>query len=436
MRLGHTTRVLLLALAGGVPSTVLCGVFLMTSSLQSQLKWTISAMLVIYWLSCCFALRSSVAGSLRTVSNLLEAMREGDYSIRGRVGESEEPMSQVMQQVNAMASTLRDQRVGALEATALLRKVMEEIDVAAFAFDPQQTLRLVNRAGERLLAQPAERLLSRPAVSLGLAEYLSGDTERTVQKEFPGANGRWGVRVRRFREAGVAHQLLVIADLTRPLREEELQAWQRMVRVLGHELNNSLAPIKSIAQSLEELLRLEPYPDDWADDMKRGLHTIAIRSEALSRLVNTYARLAKMPPPQLGPVELNGLLRRVASVETRMRIHVEEASPVTVQGDVDQLELALINLLKNAVDAAQETGGRVYLCQQQNASSVEIIVRDEGRGILNSANLFVPFFTTKRGGSGIGLVLSRQIVEAHGGFLTLDNVAQGSGCEAKLTLPL
>lgn len=393
-------------------------------------------LLTIFWLSCCYTIRNQVTNSLRTVANLLEAMREGDYSIRGRVGNSEEPMSQVMHQVNAIATTLRDQRLGALEATALLRKVMEEIDIAAFAFDPHQVLQLVNRAGERLLAQPAERLLRQSADALGLAEYLAGDPEQTVQREFPGGNGRWGIRLRQFREAGVPHKLLVVADLTRPLREEEFQAWQRMVRVLGHELNNSLTPIKSIAQSLEGLLKSDPPPEDWGSDMQRGLHIIATRSEALSRLVNTYARLAKMPPPQIAPVEVNALLRRVAALETRIRISVEEALPLVIQGDGDQLELALINLVKNAVEASEETGGCVYLRHQRSVGAVEIVVRDEGRGILNSANLFVPFFTTKRGGTGIGLVLSRQIVEAHNGFLTLQNAVDGPGCEARISLPI
>jgi two-component system, NtrC family, nitrogen regulation sensor histidine kinase NtrY len=408
----------------------------MTSSIQVQLRWLLAILLTAFWVSCCWAVRNQVTNSLRTVANLLEAMREGDYSIRGRVGSATEPMSQVMQQVNAMASTLRDQRLGALEATALLRKVMEEIDVAAFAFDPQRVLRLVNRAGERLLAQPAERLLLQTADSLGLADFLSGGDEQTVQCEFPGGNGRWGIRLRQFREAGVPHQLLDVADLTRPLREEEFRAWQRMVRVLGHELNNSLTPIKSIAQSLEGLLKLQPAPDDLGEDMQRGLHVIATRSEALSRLVNTYARLAKMPPPQFAALDLVALLRRVVALETRVRIAFEADGPLEIQGDGDQLELALINLVKNAVEASEETGGRVYLRHSRAGNAVEITVRDEGRGILNSANLFVPFFTTKRGGSGIGLVLSRQIVEAHNGFLTLQNAADGPGCEAKISLPL
>jgi signal transduction histidine kinase len=248
--------------------------------------------------------------------------------------------------------------------------------------------------------------------------------------------GRWAIRRSQFREGGVPHQLLVLTDLTRALREEELQAWQRLVRVLGHELNNSLTPIKSIAQSLENLAKTEELPDDWRDDMSRGLNVIASRSESLSRFMSSYARLAKLPPPKLGPVEVNSILRRATGIETRMVVFFEESAPLTIQADADQLEQVLINLIRNAVDAAQITGGRVFVHHTHTLANVSITVRDEGPGLSNTANLFVPFFTTKRGGSGIGLVLSRQIAEVHNGSLSLRNALDGPGCEAVLVLPV
>ncbi len=427
---------MLLALAGGLPAVLVSIVILATGGYPGREQWTLGLLIVLCWLGFCFAARERVANPLRTLANLLEAMREGDYSIRARVENPKEAMGEVMHQVNTMAATLRDQRLGALEATALLRKVMEEIDVAAFAFDPQLSLRLVNKAGERLLASPAERLLARDAASLGLAEYLTGEPEQTIQRSFPGGTGRWGIRRSQFREGGVPHQLLVLSDLTRPLREEELQAWQRLVRVLGHELNNSLTPIKSIAHSLEALVKNDPLPADWTEDMSRGLNVIATRSESLSRFMSSYARLAKLPPPKFGPVEMNALLRRVTQLETRMQVFFEECPSLMIQGDADQLEQVLINLVRNGVDAAQETRGRVFVRLERTPTSVEIIVRDEGPGVSNTANLFVPFFTTKRGGSGIGLVLSRQIAESHNGSLTLRNARDGPGCEATLTLPI
>ncbi len=426
----------MLALAAGLPAVLACAALLAFYGVEPRLQALLDSALVVCWLGFCFAARGRVAGPLRTLANLLEALQEGDFSIRGRVDNPREPLGEVMQQVNSIAATLRDQRLGAVEATALLRKVMEEIEVAVFAFDPKQSLRLVNRAGERLLAQPAERLLARDAASLELSEYLDGEAEQTIQRSFPGGTGRWGISRSIFREGGVPHQMLVVTDLTRPLREEELQAWQRLVRVLGHELNNSLTPIRSIAQSLEQIVRLDPRPDDWEQDMSRGLNVIANRSEALSRFMSAYARLAKLPPPKLAPVEINTLLRHATRLETRMQVYFEECPPVTIQGDRDQLEQVLINLIRNGVDAALETEGRVFVRHDHTAAQVEIVVRDEGPGLANTANLFVPFFTTKRGGSGIGLVLSRQIAEAHGGTLSLRNAKTGQGCEAVLSLPV
>lgn len=436
VRFSHESRIQLLALAAGLPAVAGVTILLLIGGYSARLDWTLLPLIAGLWLSLGFAVRERVANPLRTLASLLEAIREGDYSIRGKVEDPTEPLGEVLEQVNAMAATLRHQRLGAMEATALLRKVMQEIDVAVFAFDREAKLRLANRAGERLLGQPAERMLARDAASLGVGEFLTGPAQQTLQRAFPGATGRWNISRSAFREGGVRHQLLVITDLTRPLREEELKAWQRLVRVLGHELNNSLTPIKSIAQSLEGLLKVAPRPADWEEDMARGLSVIAGRSAALSRFMGTYAQLAKLPPPRLVPIEVNILLNRVTALEQRMPVFFEQCPPVTIQGDADQLEQVLINLIRNAVDAAQETQGRVFVRHEETAASIRIVVRDEGPGLANTANLFVPFFTTKRGGSGIGLVLSRQIAEAHNGSVELRNANDGPGCEAVLTLPL
>jgi nitrogen fixation/metabolism regulation signal transduction histidine kinase len=323
-----------------------------------------------------------------------------------------------------------------MEATALLKTVMGEIDVAIFAFDGDQRLRLVNRAGERLLGRPAERLLGRSAVELGLAACLDVDGSTAVQIAFPGSIGRWGVRRTVFREKGLPHQLLVLSDLSRALREEERLAWQRLIRVIGHEMNNTLTPIKSIATSLHSMVAAPSRADDWEDDMRRGLGIIAARSESLSRFMQAYAKLARLPQPALAEVDLGDAVRRVAALETRGSVEIVEGPEVGVQADVDQLEQALINLLHNAVDAAEETGGRVRIGWRREVQFAEVWIDDEGHGISNPTNLFVPFFTTKQNGSGIGLVLSRQIAEAHGGALTLENRDDRQGSVARLRLPI
>jgi two-component system nitrogen regulation sensor histidine kinase NtrY len=434
-KLSYETRLTLMSLAAGFPAVLIALIILWAGDYTTKVQWTLTVVIVAFWLGFAFAARERVVRPLQTISNLLAAVREEDFSIRARAGKQNDALGEVFLEVNALSQMLKDQRLGALEATALLRTVMAEIDVAVFTFDDQRRLRLVNRAGERL-AQPAERLLGQTAVELGLGACLEAEVWRPLPMTFPGGSGRWGVRVSTFRQGGLPHQLLVLSDLTRPLREEEIQAWKRLVRVLGHELNNSLTPIKSIAGSLRTLLERKPPPPDWHEDMKSGLAVIATRADALSRFMGAYARLARLPEPQLTPVQVGEWVRRVAGLETRLPIVVEPGPELTIQGDGDQLDQVLINLLRNAVDAAQETGGGVKAGWRRLNSHVEVWVEDEGPGLPNSANLFVPFFTTKPGGSGIGLALCRQIVEAHNGSLVLENRAAGSGCEARLRLPL
>ncbi len=432
-------RVNLLALGAGFPAVGLCAFLLWYDGYSAQIQWTIDLFLVLFWLGISSNLKQRIVRPLQTLSNILAAIREGDYSIRGRHALTGDALGEVMLEVNDLGQTLREQRLGAMEATALLRTVMAEIDVAVFAFDGDQRLRLVNRAGERLLAQPAARLLDRTSDELGLSECLNWPADsgpQTMQMVFPGGVGRWDIRRSTFREGGQQLQLLVLTDLSQTLREEERTAWQRLLRVLGHELNNSLAPIKSVAGSLAALIGREPEPADWREDMHRGLAVISSRADSLARFVESYSKLARLPPPRLEPLKIGTLVSRVASLETRLPVNVVSGPDLVVRGDDVQLEQLLINLIRNAVDASMETHGRVDVGWQSKNGQVEVWIRDEGPGLASTANLFVPFFTTKAQGSGIGLVLSRQIAEAHGGTLTLENRQQLRGCEARLRLPL
>ncbi|MHB8675312.1 MAG: sensor histidine kinase [Candidatus Acidiferrales bacterium] len=434
--LAYERRILIRALLAGLIGSTVAVILLWTGNHDPKTSWTLTIIIVVAWLGFAFSAQNRVTFPLRTLSNMLAALREGDFSIRARGGTHHDALGEVMREVNALGETLHRQRLGALEATALLRKVMEEIDVAVFAFDSTDRLRLLNRASERILNRPAERALGRTAAELGIEFCLTVETPHVAQIAFPGKMGRWEIHRGSFREGGKPHQLILISDLSQALREEERLAWQRLIRVIGHELNNSLAPIKSVAESLSGMMARREKPSDWEDDMIRGLTVIANRTDGLARFMNAYARLARLPAPQLRPVNVSTWIQRVASLDLRMQVPVAAGPELNIQADPDQLDQVLINLIKNAIDAATETGGGVQVGWGTNDSFLEVWVRDEGPGIPSTANLFVPFFTTKPGGSGIGLALSRQIAEAHGGSLSLENVTSDHGCEARLRLPL
>jgi two-component system, NtrC family, nitrogen regulation sensor histidine kinase NtrY len=433
---GHEGRVFGLALLGGLPAVAVSLTLLFTGNEPVATRWVLASMIVLVWLIVAALLRERVVRPLQTLSNLLGALREGDYSIRARGADRADALGLAFLEANVLGETLRSQRLGALEATALLRTVMAEIDVAVYAFDEHEKLRLVNRAGARVLHQHSERLLGRTAEQVGLDVALRGETPRALDIDLPGARGRWEARRSVFRQDGKPHTLLVLADLSKTLREEELKAWQRLVRVLSHEINNSLAPIKSIAGSLQSILDRRPAPADASADLKRGLTVIAGRADALVRFMSSYARLARLPTPVLQPLDVGAWVKRVAALETRLPVYVDAGPDVALQADGDQLDQLLINLVRNAVDASLETNGCVTIGWERRTDALEVRVEDDGRGIESGSNLFVPFYTTKPEGSGIGLVLSRQIAEAHGGTITLENRSGRPGCVAVVKLPI
>lgn len=435
-RLRHDSEVFLLALAAGAPGALVALSILWFGDYSDKVRWTLTLFIGGGWLTFAAMARARVVRPLQTISNLIAALREGDYSIRARGADFDDALGLALAEINLLGEPLRQERLGAREASALLRRIVSEIDVAIFSFDGDNRLRLANRTGERLLAQPSERIIGRDAESLGLAALLRGEPRRVVEATFPGSVGRWEVRRSSFRQGGREHRLLVLSDLSRTLREEERLVWQRLVRVLSHEINNSLAPIKSLAGSLRALLGKQPRPADADADLERGLGVISTRSEALIRFMSSYARMARLPRPSLRPVDVSSWVSRITALERRLPVKLRSGPTVTIKADGDQLDQLLINLVVNAADAALETGGGVDVGWEAEDGHLVLTVRDEGPGLADTSNLFVPFFTTKPKGSGIGLVLSRQIAEAHGGSLTLENRPEGPGCEARLRIPL
>jgi two-component system, NtrC family, nitrogen regulation sensor histidine kinase NtrY len=433
-RLRFQNRVLVAVLLTAAPTWAVAGALLWAWDVSSGLRAALFVAVTLSILGGALAVQRHVINPMRSLANMLEALREDDYSLRGRNVDPEDAVGEVMIEVNALGKVLQNQRFHALEAGVLLQKVITEVDIAVFAFDAQRRLRLINRAGEALLGGCAVDVLGLGARELGLADLLDGPSGRIVTHAFPGGSGRWELRRRRFREGGRPHELLVISDVSRALRDEERQAWRRIVRVIGHELNSSLAPIKSMAGTLRKLIDRDPPPEDWRDDARVGLAIIRDRSEALGRFMGAYARLARLPPPTRQSVAYGPLVRRVASLQERC-VAVEGGPDAHVSIDADQIEQVLINLIKNAVEAAGDAGSaRVRWLEADGQLVTE--VEDDGPGLARTENLWVPFFTTKPAGSGIGLVLSREIIENHGGAITLENRAGARGCVARIRLPL
>ncbi len=433
-RVSYDARVTVLALVGGVPAIAVAAVAIVRWDAPAATRTLVAIAVGVSWLLGALAVRERATRSLQTLANLVAAVREGDTSIRARGADPDDSLGLAYHEVNALAEQGRQRRWEAFEAASLLRQVMESIDVALFAFDPEGRLRVLNRVGEELLALPPERALGRSAVELGLSGALAGEAPRVEELALAGRSGRFEIRRGRYRHEGRPHELVVVSDLGRALRDEERQAWQRLIRVLSHEINNSLAPIQSIAGSLRTAARRggEAMSEH---DLQDGLEVIETRARSLGRFLHAYATLARLPSPRLGLVDAGTWVRHTAALEARLVVEVRPGPDVLLRADGDQLDQLLINLVRNAADAALEAGGRAWIEWRRVDAGLELEVCDDGAGIADGANLFVPFFTTKPEGSGIGLALARQIAEAHGGTLTLANRESGRGCIARVRLP-
>jgi len=431
-------RVFSLLLAG--PGLIVAIVLISQQNWSRDTKWSLAVLLLVVFLILEAILHDQVIRPLQTLTNVISSLREEDFSFRARGAVHNDALGELALEVNALADTLSEQKTFAVEATELLKRVLEEIDTPLFTFDPNGKLNLVNSAGTRLLQQSRDDLLGRTAEDIGLTAFFQSETGVTSVSPL-NPNARWLVRRTSFREKGVPHTLILLSDVSRALREEERSAWQRLIRVLGHELNNSLTPIKSIAGTL--LLRVRGMEVEAQEraDFEKGLGIIEARSASLNRFLQAYRQIAQMPSPKLQPTSIRTLLERTAALENRVPIQLEPGPDVTVSADPDQLEQVLINIVRNAAEAVLQAGHEasqqapVSIRWSLNSHFLHIQVIDSGPGLLNPENAFVPFYTTKESGSGIGLALSRHIVEAHGGSIQLLNRQDAVGCVAVISIP-
>ncbi|MDC8016140.1 sensor histidine kinase [Tahibacter soli] len=426
-------RIYLGTLAVVVPAGTALVVLLVASPFAREpAAWIALALLAAATLALVRWQFRRVVYPLYSLAALLEALREGDYSLRAR---RDGVFGSIIYDVNALAEELQRERHRIEETSRMLAKTLEALDCAVFVFDADDRLRLRNSAAQRLFAEDRERLFGRRADELGLAALFDGPSGRLVAHTFPTGAGRYEVSHSALRHDGRQGRLLVVNDVARVLRDEERLAWQRLLRVLGHEVNNSLAPIRSLAETLASLVEIDPPPVDLADDLRAGLEVIGSRAGALARFLSGYSRLARLPAPQRRAADLPQIVEKVARLEQRLCVLVEQGPPVAIDADADQIEQALINLVRNAVEAAP-TSGAVRLRWRLDGEYAQIDVEDDGPGPPNSENMFVPFFTTKPGGSGIGLALTKQIADAHDGSIELVARHAPGGTIARLRIPL
>lgn len=442
-RLSFERRLRLWLYLLGLPGFILCWVLLWQRSAGASVATLFLVVFALIWAFFVSLLMDHITRPLQTLSNIVAALREDDYSFRARGGRRNDAIGDLALEINALAAMLQGQRSTSLEAMALVERVMSSMPSPVLAFDPEGRLKLLNTAAEHAFGLHGQPALGLSAEKLRLEHLLAADDDDLLSLDGTQQAERWVVKRTGFRLRGVPHTLFLLSDVSAALHEEERSAWEKLIRVLGHEINNSLAPIKSIAGSLRARLASAQISGADGRDLVGGLDVIESRAESLNRFLQGYQNLMRLPPPKLAPISLAMLVERVARLEQRVAVSVTQGPDVTLLADADQIQQALINLTRNAAeaslstDAPQNGSPAVEITWQIDDREATIAIVDDGEGIISTDNLFVPFYTTKPTGTGIGLALAQQIALAHKGSVQLANRTDGHrGCRAELRLSL
>lgn len=374
----------------------------------------------------------------RSLSNLLDAMIRGDYSLRGRSNQNDVALNELVDAINGLAIRLNKQRIESIESQLLLRTVINHIDVAIITLSDENELILLNPAANKVLQLSNEKTHKLSIKQLEKLSQLESSQSKVMTLMFANQQGKYNVHMEEFRDAGKQQKLFFISDVSNILRSEEQNAWQSLVRVISHEINNSLAPIASISQTLKRFLNRKDDIENHKNDLIEGLSIISQRTNNLKDFVNSYKQISSLPNPQKVPTSINNLVNKIIPLYAKSNIIITDTPNVTMLIDPVQIEQVLINIIKNSVESMQSVNsqGVVDLSWLAEKNTFTLTISDEGAGILNPDNLFVPFYTTKQRGSGIGLVLCRQILEAHNGQLTLTNRLDKNGCLAVISIPI
>lgn len=426
------SKITLWIVSVGTMTLLLLCYLLWVSDVRVLIVVTLLPLYLIAWLYMALHVRNLLLRHFRSLANMVEGLREGEFSVRLAPTESNSAWNEIYYELNQLASQYQNENVGTVEANILVEKLLSEFDAPVFVFDRNTRLTHCNIIAGRLFDKSPTKLIGLNVPQLNMDELLDEESGTVIEHWFPTKGGRWELRKNVFMQQGKRYTLIFLNDISRALREEERQAWSRLIRVLGHELNNSLASVMSVCETLIRRLGDDKTPQ-WCQHYERALNLIHERSGSLLKFTDAYARLAKLPKPQSRTIDLLATLNRMANL-VEGNFKVINTAAFHINADPEQLEQLLINVMKNAVEASA-ADATIYIEWFEHPHGVKLHIIDEGTGLPSSGNLFVPFFTTKENGNGIGLFLCRQIAEGHGGTLQLRNRQDAQGCVAELWLP-
>ncbi|CAM3699627.1 Sensor protein FixL [Vibrio aerogenes CECT 7868] len=424
------TRLLLMA---ALPPTLILLITLWFVGASGYLIALTALTLMLFTGYCALTARHQLDYHLTTILNLVESLNQQEFSLRGKLSGQNDTMDTLLAQINQLSETMQHQSLALNQHQYLINTILRNVDVAVLAVNASQQIAFANDGAAALYQMTPDQLQHQSAAALNLLPLINGQNRQVTEWHFPAGQHRYQIIYDHYFELGQQHTLLFITDVSDMLRGETHKAWKNLLRVLSHEINNTLTPVASLSQTLRQLL--PETKDDALREVDHGLAMIEERAGNLKQFINSYRQLTQLPEPKLTQTRIDSLIRSVLPLFTDRPITLLTETPIEIQVDPAQLQQLLINTLKNADEAMADKQQPIEINWQQQPGSTTLIITDRGTGITNPDNLFVPFYSTKSGGSGIGLMLCRQIAQNHGGDYTLRDRRDSPGCMATLTLP-
>ena len=371
---------------------------------------------------------------IRTLSNLIESMIDGDYSLRGRL-ETDLAFKELLDLINDLAETLSQHKIEAKESRLLLERIMEQMDALVIAVNEDGFIVMANASANKLLLGNLDNIATTKLSDLSVGKDIINSDSGIIKFNHPQLSGEHFLFTESFLSEGKQHRLYMLTNAERLLMEKERKAWQSLLRVLSHEMNNSLAPISSISQSMQSQLK-KSNDDINIKQLLDGVNIINERAESLNHFIASYSQLSHLPQPNKKPIQLHDLLTSTTSLFPQTSFTYDEFN-IELSLDKEQFEQVLINIFKNSIEAMNDSEVKnITIRCLVESDKVRISVVDSGCGIANLDNVFVPFYTTKAEGSGIGLALCRQIIFNHSGTIDIANNVDSSGVTISISLPL